>query len=244
MTPRRLAPYLRPGLQAIRSHWIPFCLVQACSLTLVLLYYHHEPFMKACSVIGEWKSKGGLLAAALATVIGGALAPEIAKLASGQLKLSDFNRSYAGNILSACAFYVINGILVDLFYQLQTVLFGDDPGVITVLCKIAMDQFVFSAFLMLPIAVIFFLWVEERLSFPRCARRLDMELMRRRGLSLLLPNWVYWIPMTACIYALPSDLQFPLFTTALAAWSLIFISVARRPDSANPVQSAETVTVA
>ncbi|NJK90858.1 MAG: hypothetical protein HC904_02885 [Blastochloris sp.] len=221
---------MRPGLAAIRRFYLPFILVQLASVSIVISYYHLPAFQEFCLVLAEWKVRGGLLFAALSTVLAGGILPEVAKALTGKLDLSQGFNAYVSHVFWICLMFVCSGILVERFYWLQGLIFSHDIGPVTVLTKVLVDQFLFSPFMSLPYAVLYFLWLEEERSLSRTWTRLTPRLMIERSLPLLFPNWVYWIPMTACIYSLPPDLQFPLFLTALAAWSLIFVAIAKQPS--------------
>ena len=56
-------------------------------------------------------------------------------------------------------------------------------------------------------------------------------------MPLLIPGWAFWIPMTLMIYSLPGELQFCMFSLALAAWSLIMIFVADRRTAPSSAES-------
>jgi hypothetical protein len=58
-------------------------------------------------------------------------------------------------------------------------------------------------------------------------------------MAILIPNWLFWIPMVSIIYALPVPLQFLLFIPALAAWSLIVVFIATQPDAGNNIDAVK-----
>jgi hypothetical protein len=225
-----LLSYLKPGIAALRRFYLPFLLVQAASVTLVVSYYQVEAFQDFCLRLAQWKVSGGFFFAALTTVFAGGILPEIAKAATGRLDFHHDKKTYLTHVFWICLMYACSGILVERFYWLQGLLFGQGIGPGTVLTKVLVDQFLFSPFMSLPYAVVYFLWLEENRCPVRTWNRMTWSLIIERSLPLLFPNWAYWIPMTLCLYSLPADLQFPLFLTALAAWSLIFIAIVKQPS--------------
>ena len=91
--------------------------------------------------------------------------------------------------------------------------------------KVAFDQFVFS-----PVWSISSCCCSSGASVAIPGRRrvpaVGRGFYQSRVLPLLVPNWLFWIPMVSIIYALPVALQFLLFVPALAAWSLIMVFIA------------------
>ena len=216
---------LIPPLHALQTHFRPLILVQLCSITLVYAYYHHTGLQKACTSLAHWKQQGGVLLAALSTVFAAVVLAEIAKALTGHIPR--FDRAYRIHLLFISGLFAISGALVDRFYLLQSLIFGDNHNVLTVVTKVAVDQFIYSTFWAVPFSIIWFVWGEEQYDFKRTLKRLNLELYLTRGLPLTFSNWLYWIPMTSCIYSLPYPLQFPLFIFAMAAWSILFVFIAR-----------------
>lgn len=228
----QLLIYLQPGLAAVSRFYIPFLLVQLTSVLIVFSYYYFPDFQSACVQLAAWKKSGGLIFIALATIFAGGILPEIAKALTGKLDLHDGTKAYFRHLFWVCLMYCCSGILVERFFWLQNHLFGADITPSSVMIKVFVDQFIFSPLLALPYAVVYFLWLEEDCDLRRTWERLTPRLMIERSLPLIFPNWVYWIPMNFCMYSLPLDLQFPLFLTGLAAWSLIFVNIVQQPARA------------
>jgi hypothetical protein len=42
---------------------------------------------------------------------------------------------------------------------------------------------------------------------------------------LMVTCWAFWIPVLACVYSMPKDMQFVLFICANAAWSLLLVTM-------------------
>jgi hypothetical protein len=118
-------------------------------------------------------------------------------------------------------------VVIDLLYRGEARLFGGDARPLTVLEKVAFDQFVFSPQWLIFI-VLLFLWRQRGYSLAATLPVVRPGFYRARVLPLLIPNWLFWIPMVSIIYALPVPLQFLLFVPALAAWSLIMVFIADR----------------
>jgi hypothetical protein len=214
---------LDAGQAALRRFWRPFALIQLVAVALVVAYRASPSLRDVCAVIAAWKAAGGLpLAAATAAFAGGVL-PELAKLVAqrGDSAL----RGRAGEIAFNVAFFAFNGVVVDRLYRLEALLFGTGTGATTVAAKVAFDQFVFTPPWLLLITALY-LFRARGFSWAATRPALVPGFFRARVLPLLLPDWLFWIPMVSIVYAFPLPLQFLLFVLALGAWSLILVVIA------------------
>jgi hypothetical protein len=221
---------LSAGLAALRRFWRPFVLIQLIAAALVVAYHASAAVRAACAALAAWKTAGGLpLAAATAAFAGGVL-PEAAKAVALRGRAI---RGRAGEITFNVAFFAFNGVVVDFLYRGEARLFGQGTDATTVAAKVAFDQFVFTPPWLCLITALYlyrargFSWAATRPAFAR-------GFLRARVLPLLLPDWLFWIPMVSVVYAFPLPLQFLLFILALAAWSLILVVIAGgdAPDGA------------
>jgi len=214
---------LSAGLAAFRRFWRPFVLIQLVAAALVVAYHASAGVREVCAKLAAWKTAGGLpLAAATAAFAGGVL-PEVAKAAALRGRASW--RGRAGEIAFNVVFFAFNGVVIDFLYRGEARLFGAGTGASTVAAKVAFDQFVFTPPWLCLITALYlfrargFSWAATRPAFAR-------GFWRTRVLPLLLPDWLFWIPMVSVVYAFPLPLQFLLFILALAAWSLILVVIA------------------
>jgi hypothetical protein len=219
---------LAPGWTALRRFWLPFCLIELFAVLLVIAYYQVESIHQAFEVVARWKAEGGLFFSMTTTVLAGAVLPELAKMAT---------RSHEGWTASkwrlfgfTVLFFAGNGGCIDLFYRFQAWSFGAEATAGTVATKVLVDMLLFTPFVVYPITVSVFLFRSMNWRWRRVLQAWGWPLYRDQVLPFLIPGWVYWFPMVTCIYALPSDLQIPLFLLALSAWSLIFLFIATRHD--------------
>jgi hypothetical protein len=215
----------RAGLLAVRRFARPFVLMQVVAVLVVVAYRASAQVRDVCAALAGLKQEGGLAFSAVASAIAGALLPEAATLATVPAERGRAGR--LGKLAFTTAFFLVNGVVVDLFYRLSAHVFGHAATPVIVAQKVAFDQFVFTP-LWLSVIASLFAWHKH--GFRLAPTRADLAdgFLRRRLLPLLLPNWCFWIPMTAVIYALPVPLQFLLFVFALAAWSLIMVFIAAR----------------
>jgi hypothetical protein len=217
------ASVLGAGKEALRRFYRPFVLIQAVAVALVAAYHFDARVRAVCAALAAWKTAGGLPLAAATAAFAGGILPELAKLVAqrGSASLRGRGREIAFHV----AFFAFNGIVVDVLYRTEARMFGAGTDLRTVAVKTAFDQFVFTP-PWLVVIVTLFLWRAQRFSFAATRTALGPGFFRERVLPLLLPDWLFWIPMVSAIYALPSPLQFLLFVLALAAWSLIMVVIA------------------
>jgi hypothetical protein len=215
----------RAGLLAVRRFWRPFLLIQLAAVLLVVAYRASAPVRDLCAALVDLRRAGGLAFSAVASAVAGVLLPEVATLAT--LPAERGRPGRPGRLAFTTAFFFLNGTVIDLFYRLSAHVFGRAATPAIVAQKVAFDQFVFTP---LWVAVIASLFAWQKHGFRLTPTRADLSdgFLRRRLLPLLVPNWCFWIPMCAVIYALPVPLQFLLFVFALAAWSLIMVFIAAR----------------
>lgn len=214
---------LAAGAAALRRFWRPFLLIQAGAALLAIAYRVSGPFREACALAAAWKTAGGLPLAAATCALAGGILPEIAKLVADRGRSA--LRGRGGEVLFNTVFFAFDGVVIDLLYRGEALLFGKDAQVRTVIEKVAFDQFVFSPVWSIFI-VLLFLWRQRGYSWAATLPAVGRGFYQSRVLPLIIPNWLFWIPMVSIIYALPVALQFLLFVPALGAWSLIMIFIA------------------
>jgi hypothetical protein len=214
---------LAAGAAALRRFWRPFLLIQTSAALLAIAYRVSVPFREACALAAAWKSAGGLPVAAATSALAGGLLPELAKLVADRGRSA--LRGRGSEVLFNIAFFGLDGIVIDLLYRGEARFFGSDAQLGTVVEKVAFDQFVFSPLWSIFIVVLF-LWRQRGYSWAATRPALGRGFYQSRVLPLIVPNWLFWIPMVSIIYALPVALQFLLFVPALGAWSLIMVFIA------------------
>jgi len=212
---------LDAGQAALRRFWRPFAFIQLVAVALVVAYHLDPRVRDVCAALAAWKTAGGLPLAAATAAFAGGILPELAKLAAGRGRADLHGR--AGEIAFNVAFFAFNGVVVDGLYRLEAHLFGDGTGATTVAAKVAFDQFVFTPPWLCLITALY-LFRARGYSWTATRPALGAGFFRDRVLPLLVPDWLFWIPMVSVVYAFPLPLQFLLFI--LAAWSLILVVIA------------------
>jgi hypothetical protein len=215
------------GATALRRFWRPFLLIQAAALVLAIAYRVSGPFRGACAVAASWKATGGVWFSMGTTALAGGLLPELAKLLADRTRTRW--RGRGGAILFNVLIFAFDGLVVDGLYRGEARLLGAEVAPATVVAKVAFDQLVFSPPWTV-LLVLLFRWQQRSFALVPTLRALGQRSLYRRVLSILIPNWLFWIPMVSIIYAMPVPLQFLLFIPVLGAWSLIITFIATAPD--------------
>jgi hypothetical protein len=226
-----IASAVAPAWAAARARLPVIGFIQACGVALALAFYASERLREALGAVSDAKVRGGLWFTLATSVVFGALVPEAAKVLLGDRRWPVARVRDLGH---SALMFAVNGMVLDGFYVLLAHRVGTGHGVGVVARKILLDAFVFTPFVSIPIFLVLVLLREASWSPARLARGLGWHLVPDRVVPVLVPCWIYWIPLQACIYSLPLDLQFPFALTCISAWSLILIFVAKRLDRMEP----------
>ena len=70
---------IQPAIAAFKAYWPAIVFVQSCALVAVISYYTIETVAHGFGRIAEWKQSGGLLFAAITTMVSGGILPELLK---------------------------------------------------------------------------------------------------------------------------------------------------------------------
>jgi hypothetical protein len=219
----RIGEAIAAARAAVVANWRPFVLIQACAALLVVAYYAVPGAAAGTAWLATTKRSGGLPFSALSTAFAGAVLPVIAKRVTGRREAFDFV-----DFLFQAAFFGFLGITVDLLYQLMAVIFGDVASPSVVFRKVLVDQFVYGPFISIPISTSAFLWKDAGFSFRRTVLAGRDGVWTSRYAMLLISCWAFWIPVLACVYAMPTNLQFCLFLCAQGAWGLLLLAMSGR----------------
>lgn len=217
--PRRDPPWLA-GIRAARANLLPALCVQSMMVILLIAYHQHPPTYAFLNQLADLKLRLGYLYTSISAVIGGALIPEILRIVffqKGRVLLRN-----GANLLFTIPFWGVMSITVDLFYQLQAHLFGTSADFVTLVMKVSVDQFGYTAFFATPVTCILYDWKHNRYRLRGLGHTLSLKYYREAVFPVLLTNWAVWIPMITVIYSLPFTLQVPAFGLALSMWVLLY----------------------
>lgn len=218
MASGRLARAAARGVEAVRHNARPFLLVQAVAVALAAVYYLAPGAPAALAGVARLKREGGLPLAALANAVAGAILPELARVATGR------KRTGGDEMAFQLLFFAALGAYVDLLYRALGAVWGDAPDLATVGKKVTFDQLVSSPLVTIPFSAFAFVWKDSGFSLARTRNTFRAEGgFLARYLPTLVTCWGFWAPVLVAVYAMPADLQFPLFLAAQAAWTLLLL---------------------
>lgn len=207
-----------------RENRLPCLVLNLLVLALVGSYYAVPQAAALWQAVGEFKLRWSFGFSLVSTIFAAALLPTLVQGWMGRLPAEGRLKRLA--LLSL--FWGWRGMEIDLFYQIQGWLFGYGNDLRTLLIKVAFDQFVMSPLWFVPTVLIALRWVEFDGSWARTRASLDREFWLRTCPTVMVANWLVWIPALALIYSLPAALQFPLFSGVMCFFILILTLLARR----------------
>jgi hypothetical protein len=222
--PLPVSPWRRAFL-ASRANLAPGLVLQAFAAALVASYAFSPAARAALERLAELRAELGLGFDIVSTACFGALLP----WAVLQLRPATRGRYRPSQIAALTAYWAYKGVEVSFFYALQARLFGDGHGLLTIVAKTVVDQFVYCPLLAAPATWLVYTWVEHGFS----TRELRAEWARpgwytRCIVPLLVTTWVVWVPAVAIIYLLPTALQLPLQNVVLCFFTLLVVFLTRR----------------
>ena len=195
-------------------------------LGLLIGYYASPSFATALQRLADLKHEYGLGFVLLASIIAGAIIPEIFLIVFFQR--GRVGRTNLRNLMFTIPVWGLDGCLVDLLYRVEAHWFGDVATVPVVAAKICVDQFGYNPFFAAPFGVLTYEWKNTGISMRPVRDLFTWAHYRDKIFPTLLATWAVWIPLMAIIYSLPLVLQFPLFALALSFWVLLLTYMTNR----------------
>lgn len=206
-----------------RENRVPCLALNVIVITLVGSYYQVPAVAEAWEAVGAFKLKWAYAFSLGSTIFAAALLPSLVQRVMGTLPPE--SRWKRVGLLSL--FWGYRGMEIDWFYQVQGWLFGTGNDAATLLKKVALDQFVMSPLWFVPTVLIAMRWVDMGGSWTRTRASLTRDFWTRTCPTVMVTNWLVWIPTLALVYSLPPALQFPLFSVVMCFFILIVTLLAR-----------------
>ncbi|HOM58589.1 MAG TPA: hypothetical protein P5125_02995 [Kiritimatiellia bacterium] len=221
------------GLKAARANLVPGLILQAAAFALLASYTFLPPVRHALTEVGRWQARFGVPFSLASYLFFCGVVPYLFCLACPALRPAQRGRALA----FALGFWGLMGLLIPQFYRLQSALYGNGTDVQTLVCKILTDQFVFSAFLTVPLVSLAHFWKDCGYRWEAVAPHMGRGWYSRLVLPNLVMNWTVWIPSLCVIYSLPTALQPHVAGLIGGFWALMCLQIAahtpkttRQPD--------------
>ncbi len=224
----------RLGLASARENALPGVILWIVAVFIVAGYYYLPPVTAALTWLGDLKESAGYRYSAIATAIFGGLIPFLWRLlhAHTMKRLTPALPAtwkvpawQAGLFLFF--FWGWKGIEIDFLYRMQTVVFGTGNSAAVLVPKVLVDQFVYNPLWAGWTQILAYWWLENAFSKSALTDRALWSSIGPRLVTILISTWGVWIPMVSIIYAMPSNLQVPLFNIALCFWGLMLASLTK-----------------
>lgn len=208
--------------RAIKENAVPGIVLQVFALSIVLMYFFYEPVSPIFEFTASLKQKYSTSFGIIATALFGGLLPFLLLWHKNKIA-SPVWRHLLFNLL----FWAFMGWLVDSFYQFQSLIFGHGNDVLTVVKKTLFDQFVFSVIVSSPVVCAMLIWRESNFVWTRTLAILKKSYLTEKLPATIVSTWVVWLPSVTLIYAMPANLQLPLFNLVLFFFVLILNALNR-----------------
>jgi membrane-bound metal-dependent hydrolase YbcI (DUF457 family) len=203
---------------ALKQNLLPGIVLQLFAVTFLLVYFLVPESRPVFVWFGNQKEHYGFAYSFFATAFFGGLVPFLYLLKTKQISSNH-------NVIALLCFYIIfwgiKGMEVDFFYRLQGEWFGYGNDISTIVTKVAIDQFIYSALWAAPSITLAYLWVEHNYRIDQWRRALNKEFFCITIPTVIFSNWLVWIPAVSIVYAMPNELQIPLFNLVLCFWVLL-----------------------
>lgn len=209
---------------AFRQNRVPCLVLNAFVIALVASYYTMPSVAGMWTALGDLKTRWSYGFSLTSTIFAAVLMPSLVQWLMGTLPPD--GRSKRIGLLAL--FWGYRGMEIDLFYHLQGWMFGHGHDAATLTKKVLVDQFIASPIWFVPTYVIALRWVDHGGSVAATRASLDREFWLRTCPTVLLTNWLIWIPALALVYSLPPALQFPLFSVVMTFFILIVTIMAKK----------------
>ena len=217
---------LNIGWEAAKANAKPALIIQAVMLAVAIGFYRSPSFADALQKLAELKREQGILFVVAASVLAGAILPEIFLILFFQHGRP--SRVNLRNLAFTIPVWGFDGSLVDLLYRTEAHWLGDVATVQVVAGKILIDQFGYNVFFAAPFGVLSYEWKNSGISLKPVRDLFTWPHYRDKIIPTLVATWAVWIPLMAIIYSLPLALQFPLFGLALSFWVLLLTYMTNR----------------
>ena len=221
--PQTFAGAARAGLASARENMLPGVVLWIVAAAIVAGFYFFPPITKALEKLGVLKSNGGFLYSAIATGFFGGVVPSLWR----SVRNRHAGESLWKTGIFLTLFWAWKGIELDLVYRGQALLFGNGAAASVLIPKVLVDQFIYNPIWASWTQILAYWFIEH---YFRPSSLLDKGLWRTMGwriITVLISTWGVWIPLVTIIYAMPGNLQIPLFNFALCFWSLMLSSLTK-----------------
>jgi hypothetical protein len=213
--------------QSLRANLITGIFLWSFGILMILSYHWSPKFSHLLGSLGSLKKEWSYLYSCISTAFFGGFIPYLFLYLRGMLPVG----VKIFWLLFFLIYWGIKGMEVDGFYRLQGFLFGYESNFGTILTKVLVDQFVYCIFWSAPFTALFYGWKKAGFKFVTDPPWLSVRFIFEESIFLLFSTWIIWIPSVSIIYAMPENLQIPLFNITLCFFVLVISVLEKRSPS-------------
>jgi len=226
----------RIGFRSVQERGCAVAALWAMAALVVVAYYYLPGVSECLEPVGRWQRVHGWRASfAWCAVFCGAVPYVIYQIR----REAGIRRPLALAVAQA-VWCGICGIACGWFFSIQSRWFGIGRDALTVLSKVAVDQFGWSVLVIVPANAVFYAVLSggwrvgaERVSFG--------TFLSGVYLPNLLMNWCVGIPSNCAVYALPLDLQIPVLGLLSSSWAVICVGLGAHSGCAIRASSSPSI---
>ena len=214
---------LSTAIASVRANLVPMLVLWALAAALLVFYYRVPGGAALLEPLLDWQTRGGWLAAFMNRVVLLGVLPGVFLLSVRSIRPP---RPFL-TVLAYAAWGGAWGVFDNVLFAFLAKCFGHGTDLGTLLVKTLVGQLIGTILVGLVPSVLFFRWVAADFSIVRMRAEWPQRFFRDACLSLLLANWIVWIPVYVCTYAFPLALQVQLFGLAGCFWMLVGLQTGR-----------------
>eukprot|EP01088_Endostelium_zonatum_P020560 TRINITY_DN7634_c0_g1_i1.p1 TRINITY_DN7634_c0_g1~~TRINITY_DN7634_c0_g1_i1.p1 ORF type:complete len:246 (-),score=23.09 TRINITY_DN7634_c0_g1_i1:24-761(-) len=223
----------------LKKNVVPGVIITVTAFLIVVGYYTLHDFRAVLNHLAAFKMRQGYLYSVVATSIFGGVIPWSILTLQQQRKDSKVSDSHFPcfpsklqwqELVFYALFFGYKGFQADLFFRLQSMVFGHSTRPLTIAGKVLADQFIANVFWFSPEATLMFRWKDNQFELQKTWNETFGDFINwfiNSVVTTIISSWVVWIPSTSFIYSLPGSLQIPMFTLILLFYVLILCFVVK-----------------
>ncbi len=194
----------------------PGLVLWGIATAIALAYYQIPRVSQAFSQVAELKASYGSWYAGLSTAFFAGFLPFLYFAATRQT-----GKNPPAELLFYLIFWGIKGVEIDLFYQLQGMIFGNELQLGTIINKTLIDRLLYGPFWAVPSFAIAYLYKETNFTLRTTLHRINRRFCTFTIPTIIISNALIWCPSVTIIYAMPPDLQIPLFNIVQCFFAIL-----------------------
>ena len=181
-------------------------------------YFTNDQFKAFLDRVADFKNRTGYSFTFILYIFTAGIMPELLKIILFQKFKPVLSNFY--NILYSGLIFGIVGVTTDIFYKYQAIWFGNGNGFHTLLCKVTVDQLIFSPIMNSLIMMSYILRI-QKFNMKKLISTINKSFFLEKLVPVVVASWFVWVPGVLVVYFMPGALQVPVASCILCFWVLI-----------------------